>query len=224
MSKIINHDCLEYRKKWSGAGSNRYNGAFYYSKEICKNIIPNVDTDRNWITVNVKGVGCDHAVVFIHNNLHPENYDWLADYDDLILVCGVPETCEKVAHLGTPIYLPLSIDVEYVEQFKVEEKTKDTAFVGRWSKARYGALPKGIDYICGLKRQKMLPIIAQYEKVFAVGRCALEAIALDCEVLPYDDRFPDPSVWKVWDNREAAKMLQDKLDAIDGRNHGEENE
>lgn len=213
---IINHDHLEYRRKVAGPTHKKYNGAFYYSKEICKNIIPNVDTDRNWITINIKGVGCNHAIVFIHNNLHPENYDWLAKYDDLVLVCGIPETCAKVAHLGKTIYLPLSVDVKYVEQFK-QEKTKETAYVGRYSKTEYGELPKGIDYLYGIKRQELLPRMAQYKKVYAVGRCAIEAKILDCEVLPYDRRFPDTDRWKIVDNFEAAKILQSELDRIDGR-------
>ena len=52
---IIDHDNSEYRRRWNRIGSDRYNGAFYYSKEIVANIIPNVRTDRNWVTVNVRG-------------------------------------------------------------------------------------------------------------------------------------------------------------------------
>ncbi len=78
---IISHNNAEYRKKWENAGANQYNGAFYYSKEILKNIIPNVETSRNWVTVNVRGVGCNHAIVFVHNNLHPSNYEWLRQYE-----------------------------------------------------------------------------------------------------------------------------------------------
>ena len=87
---IIDHTHPNYLRKWRNAGLNQFNGAYYYSKEIVENIIPNVETDRNWITVNVKGVGLNHAIVFIHNNLHPENYEWLKfyGYKDLVLVCG----------------------------------------------------------------------------------------------------------------------------------------
>lgn len=215
---IIDHDHPAYRMKWESS-KNRYNGAFYYSKEIVKNVIPNVETDRSWITIRVEGVGCDHAIVFIHNNLHPNRYDYLSQYKDLILVCGVPETCEKVAHLGTAIYLPLSIDVEYVEQFK-RPKTKDVAFVGRKSKTKLGKLPPNIDYLCGIKRQSLLPEMAKYRQVYGVGRVALEAKVLDCEVLPYDERFPDPDVWQVLDNKDAAVMLQKELDRIDGDRKG----
>lgn len=214
---IIDHNHRAYREKWSRAGKNKYNGAFYYSKEIVANIIPNVKTDRNWITVNLPGHGVDHAIVFVHNNLHPENYDWLTRYKDLVLVCGIPETVDKVKHIGRTIYLPLSIDVEAVKKFKVKEKTKDAAFVGRPAKRQGLELPAGIDYLENLPRQRMLEQLAQYKEVYAVGRCAIEAKALGCRLKAYDPRFPKVSRWKALDNRQAAKMLQEMLDEIDGK-------
>ena len=215
---IIDHTHPDYLRKWRNAGLNQFNGAYYYSKEIVENIIPNVETDRNWITVNVKGVGLNHAIVFIHNNLHPENYEWLRlyGYKDLVLVCGIPETCEKVAHLGKAIYLPISVDVDYVKQFRVEEKTKGSAFVGRPAKKKYGKLPDGIDYLEGLPRDELLKAMAEYKNVYAVGRCAIEAKILGCKLKAYDNRFPKVSRWKVLDNLAAAKLLQKELDRIDG--------
>lgn len=196
-------------------GSGKYNGAYYYSIEICDNIIPLVDTDRNWVTINIPGACLDHSIVFIHNNLNPERYSWLKNYDDLILVCGVPETCGKVANLGTPIYLPLSIDIEYVKQFATK-KTKDKAYVGRKNKKHMDGvhLPSDIDFLEGLKREELLPKMAEYKEVYAVGRTALEAVVLGCEVLPYDERFPDPSIWQPIDNREASELLQSHLRAL----------
>ena len=213
---IIDHDHPEYRRRWERAGNNRFNGAFYYSKEIVKNIIPRVRTDRSWITVNIPEFGCDHAVVFIHNNIHPEHYEWLAKYEDLVLVCGIPETVEKVAHIGKAIYLPLSIDVENVQQY-ARPKTKKAAFVGRKAKRKGINLSEDIEVIEGLPRTKLLPAMAEYEEVYAVGRTAIEAKALGCRILPYDPRFPDPSRWRVLDNKDAAFMLQEELDKIDGK-------
>lgn len=212
---IIDHDHPKYREKWeSMRKSNRYNGAFYYSKEIVKNIIPNVKTDRNWVTLNIIGEAYDHSIVFIHNNLNPDHYDWLSDFSDLVLVCGIPETCEKVAHLGKTIYLPLSVDVKYVEQFKVP-KTRKKAYVGRPSKRRGVYFDLDVEYIEGLPRELFLKCVAQYEQVYAVGRAAIEAKILGCDILPYDDRFPDPSRWVVFDNSEAARYLQTELNKID---------
>ena len=221
---IIDHDNAAYRERWRESGRNKYNGAFYYSKEIVKYIIPNVNTDRNWITVNTKGEGADHSIVFIHNNLYIDNYEWLSEYKDLILVCGVKETKKKVKHLGKPIYLPLSVNVDYVKQF-VTEKTMDVCFAGRPAK-RYIydqrrkieeiEFPAGTVFLEGLDRESLLKQMAKYRKVYAVGRTAIEAKILGCEVLPYDPRYPDPSIWKVLDLKDAAKKLQKELDKIDG--------
>lgn len=218
MAVIFNHEHPDYIEKWKDNKQNKYNGAYYYSKEICENIIPLVKTDRNWVTINVEGHCFDHSIVFVHNNKQPELYNWLRDYKDLILVCGVPETCGKVAHLGIPVYLPLSVDVEYVSGFKVSKKSKEVAYVGRREKRRGVRFdPPWTSLIENMARPNMLKEMAKYKKVYAVGRCAIEAKILGCEVLPYDKRFPDPSIWKVIDNKEAAYMLQELIDGIDKR-------
>lgn len=209
---IINHDHELYRAKWEKMGTGKWNGAFYYSKEICKNIIPNIDTDRNWITILVPNTAIDHSIVFIHNNLYPNIYDYLKPYKDLILVCGVKSTCRKVQHLGTPIYLPLSVDTEYVKQF-TRPKTQDTAYFGRREKAKN--LPPAVHRIGGKPRTELLPIMASYKNVYAVGRTAIEAKILGCNILPYDQRFPDPSIWQPLDNKDVVPILQGELDRID---------
>lgn len=213
MARIINHNSAHYRRQAPMAMHTR-NGAFFYSKEICSNIIPRINTTRPWLTINTRDDCEDGAIVFIHNNLNPENYNWLAGYKDLILVCGIPETCEKVAHLGRAVYLPLSVDVAYVEQFK-REKTKQTAFAGRRCKADGYEFKDGTVFLSGLAREVLLGKMAEFKEVYAVGRCAIEAKILGCKILPYDERFPDPERWKIIDNREAAKMLQEMLDEID---------
>lgn len=214
MGAIISHEHSDYRFTRDRSGVSKYNGAYYYSVEIVKNIIPNIDTSRPWVTIMVHGYCLDNSIVFIHNNLYPERYNWMSRYKNLILVCGIPETMDKVKHLGTPIYLPLSIDVDYVSSFK-KEKTKDTAFAGRAAKKNQ-TLPDGIDYLEGLPRNILLNRMAEYKNIYAVGRTAIEARALGCNILPYDPRFPDTSIWKVMDNSDAVKILQNKLDEIDG--------
>ena len=215
--RIINHNHPKYKDKWQKIGASRYNGAYYYSREITKFFIPAVETDRNWITVNIPGHGCDHAIFFIHNNLHPENYNWLLRYKDLILVCGLPETCEKVAHLGTPVYLPLSIDTQEVEAYRVEEKTKKICFAGRPSKRLIAdPLPVGTDFLENMPRKQFLMELVKYKYAYAVGRCALEAKVLGCKLKSYDPRFKDTKLWKVVDSRDAAKKLQKLVDKIDG--------
>ncbi len=220
MGKVIDHNSYFYRQRWNSHGPGvKWNGAFYYSKEIVKNIIPQVKTDRAWLTVNTYNPDeiPDGCIVFIHNNKNPQNYNWLSGKKGLVLVCGIRGTMEKVAHLGSPIYLPLSVDISYVEKFK-REKDREAAFVGRHSKQTI-YLPGGIDYIQDMPRKQLLAEMARYKKVYAVGRCAIEAKILGCDVLPYDNRFPDPSIWKILDNSEAAKILQERLDEIDGKDN-----
>lgn len=214
---VIDHTNVWWTRKQRKFGSNRHNGAKYYSMEIVEKIIPKIKTDRNWVTVNVKGQCYDHSIVFVHSNLRPDHYEWLKDYDDLVLVCSQPETCKALEHIGKTILLPLSIDRKHVSQFK-QLSRKGTAFVGRIAKAHYEGveLPEGIDYLCGMPRDQLLVAMARYENVYAVGRCAMEAMELGCNVLPYDPRYPDPSIWKPRDTGEVIPMLQRELDKIDG--------
>lgn len=214
-SKIFNHDSYEYRN-FARSNGGKNNGAYWYSKEITDNIIPRVQTDRNWVTINVPGRCFDHSVVFIHNNKTPEKYDWLKRYKDLVLVCGVPQTVERIKEIlpmHQVIYLPLSVDVGYVKNFK-REKTKDACFAGRMEK-KTDQVPKGCDVIANISRDELLERMAEYRTVYAVGRCALEAKVLGAKIGIYDPRFPQ-DIWKVVDNSEAAWILQRKLDKIDG--------
>ena len=211
---IINHERPEYIKARAKIGKGKWNGAYYYSIEICERIIPLIETDRNWITVNIdkEQIGCDHAIVFIHNHVFcPDCYEWMKKYDDLIMVCSYRDDMPKLEHLGTPIYLPLSVDVEYVKQFRAE-KTRETAFAGRMIKG--GQLPAGVDYICHLPREQFLKEMAKYKRVYAVDRCAIEAMILGCDVLKYDLKNNGE---RIIDNAEAAVMLQEELDRIDGK-------
>lgn len=212
---IIDHTHPKYRQVWENLGDDRYNGAYYYSLEIVSNIIPNVLTDRSWVTINIEGEARHRAIVFIHNNLEPQIYDWLKGYEDLILVCGVPETVKKVQHLGTAIYLPLSVNVAEVKRYR-KKKDRYLAYAGRPSKAR-SVFPPETEFLEGLPRKELLREMARFEYVYAVGRTAIEAKILGCEVLSYDARYPDPEVWEIVDSKDAAKMLQEKLIAIDGR-------
>ena len=211
---IISHEHQDYIKQWIGAGINRYNGAYYYSKEIVKNIIPKVETSRNWLTIRRPGIAVDHSIVFIHNNKIPGLYNYLRPCKDLVLVCGITETCDKMRFLGKPIYLPLSIDVAEVEKYKTK-KTKQAAFVGRPTKRKGLNLPDDIDILEGLPREELLTEMAKYKEVYAVGRCAVEARALGCKLRSYDPRFPHTNRWRVLDNSEAAEILQKKLDKVD---------
>ena len=206
---IIDHTHEEYLKLWDALGADRYNGAWYYSQEIVQNIIPRVRTKRNWVTVNIPGRAVDNSIVFIHNNRHPEVYKWLKHYNNLVLVCGTPEAADTMSYIAPSLYLPLSVDVKYVSQFAAP-KQKKVCFAGRLSKLQ--DINEKVDILSGMPRPDLLEKMARYEMVYAVGRTAIEAKILGCKVLPYDPRYPDPDIWQVLDNSEAAVMLQKALD------------
>ena len=197
MTTIINHLSVDYQNLLRKHNATvALNGAYFYSEEICNNIIPYIKTDYNWITITT-GVAMDHK--------------------DLILVVGMKKTKRKVKYLSDKIiYLPLSVDVEYVKKFRKNRKAHDLAFVGRRSKRFYKTVEfnEKCDYLEGMERPRLLNHMALYRRVYAVGRCAIEAKILDCEVLPYDSRFPDPSIWKVLDNSEVVPILQKELDKL----------
>lgn len=219
---IIDHTNPLYvakRNKMSRDG--RFNGAYYYSREIVKNIIPNVKTDRNWITIRLPEMKNhpDHSIIFIHNNRNPNYYSYLKDYKDCVLVCGLPKTAENLRFYSDKVvYLPISVDVKAVEKYRVKEKTKEVAYAGRKLKLKYfdNRVPEGTEILSGMPQNKLLQEMAKYRKIYASGRTAIQAKILNCEVLPHETSYPDPSVWKILDNRDAAKMLQEMLDRIDG--------
>lgn len=190
------------------------NGALLYSREIVKYFIPNVKTKRHWVTVNT-GQGYDNSIVFVHDNVNTEKYAFHKKFKNVLLVCSQKNTMEKVKDYGTPVYLPLSVDVEYVKTFIKDEKTKGKCYAGRKGKIQSGNV-MGVPRLEDLSYDTLLNEMADYKKVYAVGRTAIEARILGCEILPYDKRYPDTSVWKVIDSREGGKMLQEILNKVDG--------
>ena len=211
---IIDHTHPEYIKAWNSIGKSKWNGAYYYSIEIVENIIPHIKTDRNWITVNIDKaqIGCDHAIFIVHNHLHPKRYEWLKQYKDLIMVCSSYKDFPMAEQYGKPIYLPLSLDVEYVRSFATE-KTKEIAYAGRKEKDK--GVPKDIPRLYGMDRPHFLKELAKYKKVYAVDRVALEARILGCEVIS-DYGYPHFEPDEIIDTKDAIKILQAELDRIDG--------
>ena len=221
---IFDHTHPIYKRARARTGLYKWNGAYYYSIEICERIIPNVVTDRSWITVNIRNpkCGCDHSIVFVHNHrLCPDVYKWLTPFDDIVFVCSEHRDIPKLEQMGRDhgkrwkgIILPLSVNVEEVRQY-IRPKTRDVAFVGRTQRQEGQTFPQGTDFICDMPRERLLSKMATYRKIFATDRCAIEGLILGCEILPFDLKHPNPSKWKVLDNVDAAKILQKKLDRID---------
>ena len=216
---ILSHESPIYQAQRNKLSTSFHNGAYYYSVDIVKNIIPNVKTDRNWVTIMVDKQCLDHSIYFLHNNLYTYKYNFIKNYKDVIVVAGTPETARRCRNIGVGcVYLPLSVDVEYVKQFKAKRKSKTVAYAGREHKIYSNLVPEGTDMLCGMEHDELLKQMAKYKQIYAVGRTAIEAKILGCEVLPYDPRFPDPSVWEILDNKDAAKILQEAIDEIEKRN------
>ena len=142
-----------YKKIFHPKGSGAHNGAYYYSQEIVKNIIPYVDTNRPWDTMGMKFMrSSDHAIIFLHHNKTPEkNYKWLWKYKDLIYVCSSQVTFDwaNKQYNGHAVFLPLSVDVEYVKQFSTD-KTKQVCYAGNlWAFKKPDIkkyVPEGVDF------------------------------------------------------------------------------
>lgn len=193
------------------------NGAYYYSKELYENIVPHIKTNRDWVLINVKEQCTDNAIVFIHNNKEPWRYEWLRPYKGLILVCSQYTTLVFMSEMFPQfhcIYLPLSIDTEYVSKFKVKRKSKDTCYYGRLVKCPEKILNDDtIDKIYGTDREECLKKLAKYKKAYAIGRCALEALCLKCQVIKHDGECFNKLVLK--DNKDVIPELQRLLNEID---------
>lgn len=219
----ITHLSKNYQDKIAGKESKKFNGAYYYSVEIVKNIIPLVETKRPFVTINT-GKAYNHAIVFIHSNVNlKQTYEYLHKYKDLILVCGLPSTQSVMSTMFPEhkvIHLPLSVDVEEVKQYYIpfEQKPYDTCYAGRFGKFSLSGDPLAVfkvKMITNMERSELLKHMAQYKNVYAVGRVAIEAQILGSKVLNYDRRFPNNVTWPILDNKDAGKLLNEMIRDID---------
>lgn len=216
MGKIVSHLSPEYK----ALKIPHTNGAYFYSVDLVNNIIPKIKTDRNWILINAEHQCFDHSIVFIHNNAHPERYTWLLGHKDLILVCSTYYSL-KIMQIMFPkfhcIYIPLSIDTKYVKQFKPKRKSKETAFFGRLCKCPREILENDkITKIAGDDRESLLKEVGKFKKVYAIGRCALEAKCLGCKVINHKGEY-DGEKFRLLDNKDIIPELQRLINEIDGK-------
>lgn len=214
MAKIISHLSPE----WINLNIPHTNGAYWYSKEILEKIVPNIKTDRNWVLINAEHTCMDHSIVFIHNNAHPERYEWLAPFKDLILVCSTVKTLKTMIEMfpkAHSILIPLSIDVEYVKQFKPKRKTKKVCYYGRLEKCPKSLMENNdVIKLGDGERDKLLKELGKFKTVYAIGRCALEALALGCDVLSHEGEYEGVE-FTLLDNKEVVPELQRLLNEID---------
>lgn len=214
MTTIISHLTPE----WTKLKIPHQNGAYWYSKELLERIVPKIKTDRNWVLINAEHSCVDHSVVFIHNNAHPERYEWLAPYKDLILVCSTIKTLETMIEMFPQfhcIFLPLSIDVEYVKKFKAKRKTKKVCYYGRLEKCpRKLMRDNEVVKLGDGDRDELLKELSKFKTVYAIGRCALEGLALGCKVIPHKGEYEN-TTFILRDNLDVIPELQRLLNEID---------
>lgn len=211
-------------RAWRNRGiANIHNGAHYYGKEIEDFILPQIKADVFVVTaggtLQPKKVP-DNAVFVCHHNLKPQQVYKQFFERGILWVCSKPSTVEKLEAVGEKaVYIPLSIDTQYVEQFKTE-KTRDIAFVGNFWKFKFRyleSLPLNVHQIGVLPRKRLLQEMAKYRRIIAEGRCNMEAQVLGCEVELPDYESLNLSVnldaipRKVLDNRDAVPLWREVL-------------
>lgn len=202
------------------------NGALIYSMNIVKNIIPRVKTKRNWVTIECRQC-MDNSIVFIHSNVDLEKYDYLKKYKNLILVASQPQTVDKLKQLKIAdhvIYLPLSVDIDELRHYKLSKPhyRGGTCYAGRPDKPFVDGLRNdpNIVFLSKLTHPDLLRKLNAFQYCYAVGLTAIEAKFMGCTILPFDRRYPDTKIWKILDGKDAAEILQKKLDKIDYNKSG----
>lgn len=200
------------------------NGAYYYSKEIEENILPELGFDLSGMFFITAGAVLysareipDGTIVICHDNRSTKRSYGKLFGKNVIWVCSKHATVETLKGYGErAVYVPLSIDTEYVKQFK-RKKTKDTAYVGNaWAfKREYlNSLPVDIEQLSDMPRVELLKEMAKYKRVIGEGRCLMEAQILGCktEVPKYDGH--ESLYVEALDNREAIKYWREALEPI----------
>lgn len=178
-----------YKAYRSGSLRGKNNGAYFYPLEIENDILADFkDLDLLVITAAALRYDSRHipdgSIVICHDYTKPLiTYAKLLD-KDVLWVCSSKKTVKEFKDKNErAVFIPLSIDTDYVKKFK-RRKTKDTAFVGNiWSyKKEYVNGLTDVDILTELPRDELLSKMAKYKHVIAEGRCQMEAMALGCKV------------------------------------------
>lgn len=215
---IQDHNTEEYKQRYDSITTGKHNGAYYYSKEIIENFIPNIITDYNWQTI-YHNKAPEHCIVFVHSNNNLALYNYLLQYDDVILVCSTKHSQEQLLLKGHKqvIYVPLSIDVEYLSKFKSETKRGTIACGNVWA---FTAVTKTyfiqnkIPHYHDLERDELLTKMGNTKTVYAIGRCAMEAIYLGANVIQPDKEYPVEKYDTYYTQTDAIRIMQEQLDIL----------
>lgn len=216
--RVVGTDSVKYKSWRSMRSGGINNGAYWYAKEIEDIILPALDMNLYVITagstLHKANEVPNDALVICHSNDKPRNSYMHLFHKNILWVCSKPSTVLIMQSYGEKaVYVPLSIDTEYVKQFKTK-KTREIAFVGNaWGyKSDYlASLPKDVHQLTNLPRDQLLTEMAKYKTVIADGRCNIEAQVLGCKVqLPKYDKF-ETIEREVVDSRDAIPYWQEAL-------------
>lgn len=220
--KIVGTKSDRYQAWRAKQGMGRNNGAYWYAKEIEEIILPELSHLNLWInTVGAlfflpreipKG-----AVIVCHDNINTVRTYMKLFKLGILWICSKQSVADTlIKHGEKAVYIPLSVDTEYVKQFKRQRRTKDTAYVGNaWSfkKKFLQSLPDNIDQLNGMEREDLLRDMAKYKNVIAEGRCLIEAMVLGANwSLPTYENI-NIIEREVLDTREALPMWREVLEA-----------
>ena len=220
---IIGTDNPKYQD-WLKTVGTKINGAYLYAREIEQNILPSIETDDTINTVAIILYAPDEipdeSVVVAH-----DNYQTVERYrayfgKRLRWICSMESTRDKLLAEGEfARYIPLSVDFNYIDKFKKRIKTADTAFFGNlWlfkQETVNNLIEKGVVIYGSMTRELALSEIAKYKKIYAEGRCAIEAQRLGAKILPldYGDAF-DSIIPKPYDNRDLIPEWQKAFEPL----------
>lgn len=194
--KILGTQTPKFTSWHAKQGAGKNNGAYWYSKEIEEIILPEINANVVIITAGATLYKPwelpDHLIIVCHDNRTTrQSYGHLFNKKAL-WICSKESTVQTLSSYGEKgIYIPLSIDMEYVKQFKAK-KTKNIAYVGNpwgFKRSYLNSLHKNIKQLNGLEREDLLREMAKYKSVIAEGRCLMEAQTLGAkgEVPKYEN-------------------------------------
>lgn len=216
---VVGTEADSYKSWQSRQVKGVNNGAYWYSKEIESIILPELDYNLCIITAGATILKPyevpEGAVIVCHDNRTPRKSYGMLFGKKVLWVCSKHSTVDLMRSYGEKaVYVPLSIDTEYVKKFK-RRRTRDIAYVGNpWAfkKSYLGSLPKHVVQLYGMGRDQLLSEIARYKRVIAEGRCLMEAQVLGAkgEVPKYDDGIEAVFV-KPFDSRDAIPYWKEAL-------------
>lgn len=218
--KIVGTNQQRFEDWRSRQGVSANNGSYWYARELEEIILPGINVNAYVITAGAKLYRKyevpSGAVIVCHDNRTTFESYGKHFGNDILWICSKYSTVATLQGYGeNAVYVPLSIDTRYVEQFK-RKKTKDIAYVGNsWAfkKDYLESLPKSIQQLSGMERDTLLKEMAKYKRVIAEGRCLMEAQVLDakCEVPLYGDGIESVYV-EALDSREVIPEWREVLE------------